>query len=361
MGATISTGKKSAVLIKDDGSKIFALFEKTHESNVYPHTPRWSCIGIGEYNDILHRIFMHAASCEGGGLQGSGRRHIKPENYITAWQRELVSPALLLDTQIFFQVGGGIGASVSKDGLPEVCDALIRLGRKDLAEPLRLGHKVSIRLMKDIEIVLAIYGIGKIESAWRAIDDFCCSSLPYPEFGKEKRTGKISPPVVRVLATDQYKAHDRQNRLLKVGDKPWRNAGWEYRTVHDYILDVALHCELISTGSAKSLISDFREQCKNAESVSGDVQITFTRCEEGDDVHKWHVENFDKLAWLLGCGHEPIAPDTFIREFCEIRANDDALYLFSNLSHKQYQWHIEKQIATSEVCSHQQMDLLAAV
>lgn len=361
MGATITTGKMASAFRRDDGTVIYALFEKTYEKNCYPHTPHWSCFAFGEYAEVMKCVFGHASACEGGCLQGNSGRWIKPENYIIAWQKVMAAPVSLTDATITLKVGEW-GGSFSPDNLPAICATLSRFGRNDLANWLTLGEPISLQLHADIEIALVIYGVGKIESPYRVIDINCTKTLAHPELEPCKRTGKINPPVVSVLATDQYQAHDRQNRLVKIGDEPWLNFGWMYSAVQNFINGIAYQCEMICTGSAKALISSFREQCEKAESVSGDVEITFTRCKVGDDVHKWHVENLDNLAKMLGCGHAPIAPATFTRKFSDIRDNKDALYLLSNLKPQQYAWQIDLTGASAigQVIQQYQFDLLAA-
>jgi hypothetical protein len=357
MGATVTCGKNAAVMIKKNGDKVFALFEKTYEKNCYPHTPHWGCIAFGDYASVMGRIFGHAAACEGGGLQGTGGRLISPENYIAAWRREMSAPVLMEDYSIKLFVGDW--SPVNPKNLNAVCEALTRLGRNDLASWLMLGERVVLRLHDDIEAVLAIYGTGKIEPPWRVIEHHYSYSVPHSELGQKPCLGIINPPSVQVMALDQYKSGDRHERLVKVGDGPWLNKGWEYSAIGSYIMDVALPCESVRTGSAKALISDFREKCKAAAYVPGYAEIRFVRCEvdEENGMYKWNVENLDKLAYLLGCGHEPIAPATFTRKFSDIRSNDDALYLLSSLKPQQYEW----QIAASEKSSFTtQMDLLAA-
>lgn len=351
MGVTVTCGKNAAVMTKKkkNGEQVFALFEKTYESNVYPHTPRWSCIAFGDYATVLKRVFEYAASCAGGMLQGTGGRWILPENYIAAWQREMSAPGLLSDFSI------SINLIDTKSEINEVCQALTCFGLSDLATQLMLGEKVQLQLYNDIDAVLAIYGTGSIISTWRAIDHDYRYFTPHRELAQKPCFGKINPPSAQVMAFDRDKSNDL---LVKVGNGSWLNMGWEYRAIANYVMNVAYPCELISKGSAKALISDFRAQCKSAVDVPGDAKIRFVRCEvdEGKGIYKWDVENHDKMAYLLGCGQEAAAPATFIRKISDIRGNDDALHLFSNLKPQQY----ELQITSEKSSFTTQMDLIAA-
>lgn len=354
MSSTITTGKKAAVMIKPDGTKVFALFEKMHESNCYPHTPRWSCIALGEYAAVMKRVFSSAAACEGGCLQSSGRRRILPENYIAAWRRELASPVLLGDSVIRLR-SGGWSDTVSKEGLSAVCSALSKTGRLGVAAALQFGNEALLSLHADIDAVLAIYGVGKIEPAWRAIQYGDSYTQKHPELGQEARIGAFTAPSMSVVSADQYKPGDNYLRLVKTGNGDWVNQGWSYSAVQNFITDIAYHAELAKTGSAKALISAFREQCENAPRVPENTPITFVRCEEGEGVSSWHVENLDKLAGLMGCGHTAIAPDTFTRSYADIQSDENKLYLLSQLAASQVKWSIGAVTAMP-----QQLDLLAA-
>lgn len=350
MGVTVTCGKSAAVMSKANGEQVFALFEKTYEGNVYPHTPEWSCIAFGDYATVIKKVFSYATSCAGGMLQGNGGRWILPENYIAAWNRELAAPGLMENFSI---------SLIDTKNPHTVYATLKNLGRNDLAEKLMRCEVINLQLYEDIEIVLSIYGTDKIESSWRKIRHNPNYFITQKEIGLKRRNGKINPPSVQVMAFDEYKPEDRQCRMVKYGDDPWLNVGWEYRAIQGYIMNVALPCELIETGSSKALISDFREQCRLAEDVPDDAEIRFARCEvdEAKGIKKWHLEYFDKLAYQLGCGQEPIAPQAFSRKWSDVRDNAEALLAFGYLNRWQYEW----QIAASKKSSFTtQINLIAA-
>ncbi|MDR5832439.1 hypothetical protein P9250_31820 [Caballeronia sp. LP006] len=85
MGSSILTGKRAGAMQKANGEWIYALFERGYESNVYPHTDHWSAVALGNYAQVMRRIFSHATSCEGGMLR-SRNGSIRPENYIASWR-----------------------------------------------------------------------------------------------------------------------------------------------------------------------------------------------------------------------------------------------------------------------------------
>src|SRR5690242_21895817 len=99
MGATITCGKKAAAFEKN-GIIYYILWERTYESNVHPHNPHWECTYIGPLDGTLRRIFIYASSCEGGMLAGPGKRHILPENYISAWLRKLAAPVAMPNAKV---------------------------------------------------------------------------------------------------------------------------------------------------------------------------------------------------------------------------------------------------------------------
>ena len=48
MGNTVSTGKLVGAFKGTQGKPVYVLFERTHESNVHPHSPNWNAQLIQE-------------------------------------------------------------------------------------------------------------------------------------------------------------------------------------------------------------------------------------------------------------------------------------------------------------------------
>ena len=91
MSSTITRSKDVGAFYDRDHRVVYACFEETYESNVYPHSPSWSCIAIGHIEDVLERIFHRASSCEGGMLR-SRTGNLTPEGYIGSWLDKLAAP-----------------------------------------------------------------------------------------------------------------------------------------------------------------------------------------------------------------------------------------------------------------------------
>ena len=345
MGATITTGKLAAAFQRTNGTVVYVLFEKTHEANCYPHDPSWHCIAIGEYADVLFNVFGHASGCEGGGLQGSGGRLIKPENYIAAWRRELVNPVSFPDRKIT------LDANEQMDGI-SVREALSLIGRDDIFADNQT-EPAHISLHEDVDVVLALYGVNKPNkprklSPWQILNHSSALTLPMPELGAQVSIEKIDPPAFNVLRIDQEEV------LVQLGNGQWQQWGWQYAAVGRYIQEVAYKSEMMQTGSSKRLIAEFRDACDTARAVPEDTKLHITRNPEG--VHAWNQESFDTLAKELGIGAGQ--PVTEIEcTFAEVKANENAARNLNYLVQSQVIWDVPV-MPVSEPTS--QLDLLAA-
>ena len=94
MSSTISTGRKVGAIDTPKGV-FYVLFEATYESNCYPHTPRFWCVGAGFAADAIRRVFALASDTCGGMLRGPSG-NFTPQGYVRAWFRELAKPRRLV-------------------------------------------------------------------------------------------------------------------------------------------------------------------------------------------------------------------------------------------------------------------------
>jgi hypothetical protein len=330
MGATVTTGKKASAFVQPDGAIVYVLFESTYEKNCYPHTPHWGCIAVGYYEDVLKRIFLHASSCEGGMLQ-SRHGHIKPENYIIAWQRELAAPTDMPNVAIKLKNGSSLYSTIPSDRLEETRIALARLGRIDAFEDILIGE-VSVFLHDDIDMIMAVYGVKGPLAPWRILAHGECLTVPKLHLAAPVRAGSVSFPPARV-----YKLDD-QELVVQVGAAPWEHGGWSYSVVGNYVTDVAYVLELQKTGSAKRSISAFRDLCEAAPHLPDGTRMQITRSPA--DVNKWNLEQADKLATALGLVAEgQPAPETFICNLVDVVAAK-ALYSLIHLNKSQVLWDV---------------------
>lgn len=293
MGYTVSTGKLAAAFVRGDGEIVYVLFEKTHESNVYPQTPHWSCIAIGTYAEVMLRVFRHATSCEGGMLKGSGNRDIKPENYITGWRHELAEPVLMDDLNITLTEGGKYSPEVEKRD--EAIAVLRQMGRNDLVDAISNDGKATIGLYRDVDVVLALYGVDKLFSPWRVLKHADWRTMRRPELGAVARVEDIQPPMVRVLTAS---CGHRNELFVQLDNGPWQQWGADYSALGEYLLKVAYPYEMKQTGCHKRLIAEFRDLCATALDVPDDTKLKLFR--EAEGVNNWNRENFDRLVVKLG-------------------------------------------------------------
>ena len=330
MGATVTTGKKASAFIQPDGAIVYVLFENTYEKNCYPHMPHWGCIAVGYYEDVLKRIFLHASSCEGGMLQ-SRHGHIKPENYIAAWQCELAAPTDMPNVAIVLKNGSSLYAAIPSDRLEEARIALMRLGRLDAFDAILAGQ-VSVCLHDDIDMILAVYGVNGPLAPWRILDRGECLTVPQPRLAAPVRCGNVSAPPARV-----YKLDD-QELVVQIGAAPWQHGGWRHSVVGNYVTDVAYALELQKTGSAKRSIAQFRDLCDAAPPLPDGTRVQITRSPA--DVDQWHLDQADKLATALGLvAQGQPAPETFTCTLADVVA-DNALYSLCHLDKKQVMWDV---------------------
>ncbi|SAL81742.1 hypothetical protein AWB74_06042 [Caballeronia arvi] len=293
MSSTILTGKRAAAFQKADGEWIYALFERGYESNIYPHRDHWSAVALGNYADVMRKLFSHASSCEGGMVR-SKAGSIKPENFITSWQRELARPFTLPDQPITLSSSASMYSAVPALQLEAVRLSLIRAGFEAQADELAAGG-LTVSLHADIDLLLSIYGNHGPLSVWRILKEYDTGTVqidvPVP-LASKKAIDRM--PEVRCHAID------RDNRLIAIGVAPWRHAGWQYNAIGSFITDVVYSIEMDTPGFAKKAIPAFRDTVRAASTIPAATRITVTRSPEGED--KSRIRSAGELArnsgWL---------------------------------------------------------------
>ncbi|WP_127840976.1 hypothetical protein [Burkholderia gladioli] len=335
MGSSILTGKRAGALQKADGEWIYAAFERGYESNVYPHTDHWSAIALGNYAQVMHRLFSHASSCEGGMLR-SRKGPIKPENYLESWRRHLAKPSLLCDRAVDLSVGSSLYSAVAESQLEAVRQSLIRAGFESCFEDLVAGNLI-VSLHADIDLLVAIYGTDGPLSAWRVLKEHDCGTLqidvPVPS---------ISKTAIERMPTIRCHSIDSENRLIAIGSSPWRHAGWQYSAIGWFVTDVAYPIEMETPGFAKKAIPAFRDALNRASTVPPATRITVIR--DPDGTEDWSIQRADELAQSLGFvpNGDP-APSSFGFSFGDLLNREDTdrlLYRLSALSDSQMYWHV---------------------
>jgi len=291
MSSTILSGKASAAFKREDGSIVYFLFEKTHESNVFPQKPNWSCIAIGNFKEVMYKVFHHSTACEGGCLVGTGRRLIKPENYISDWRRKLTEPVQIGDCKIRLTVGNSYLCHIDMHNINKVEDALKNIGREDFFETIKTGN-ASVSLHQDIEIILALYGVGQVFPPWRIVEHYMTWCNPQPEYAPMSSAGKVNNVNLHVYQVDDYTLLYRND-----DSKPWKFE-YSYQIINKFICDYAYENEMQQTGSSKRMIADYRNLCLSAPKLPKETKFTVTRITDGDKTYD--RDCVDQLAQELG-------------------------------------------------------------
>lgn len=269
MGSTVTTGKQvCAIRDKKTGTPIYLLFEETYEKNCYPHTPKWSCACIGTLEEAVRTIFDRAGVCEGGMLQ-TRSGHITPEGYIQPWMSLLKEPLAYPDMRAHMTLGTNWmdfltpeNLELAKVALKDKPDALALLAGLEQAENGRYAFMLHENIGALADILLAAnkqaWGLGIDHRNNLEID---CQLGHNPK--KAAHFDVKVPEAVRI---------DNDERLVKGEDGQWRQAGWSYSVVGDYISDL-WGAELNEPGSYKKRIKAFREAIDGAPLISFPARV----------------------------------------------------------------------------------------
>jgi hypothetical protein len=272
MGATVTTGRRVGAFASPAGKTIYVLFEETYEKNCYPHTPHWSCTGIGEIKDVIRRIFAYGSSCEGGMLQNRSG-HITPEGYIRSWFEELEAPYELRDFEVALKVGTGLYSTITSGMMDRVSDVLTGIGRRDILTSLLAGETFTLGFQKDADVVLALYGLNGGEKAllspWLIVH---AHHLPTRETDRDARLGysqKVSAAGTATSTDPVVFRVGREDCFVLQTDGSLRPAGWAYNLVGNFVEELwAEEMRVPHTFSRR--IKAFRERVESAPRLSPD-------------------------------------------------------------------------------------------
>lgn len=302
MSTTITTNKQAAAFRKSDGQVIYLISEQTYESNVYPHTPRWSVTAFGTRNDVLRRIFQHARSCEGGML-ASRAGSIRPENYIETWKQHLAKPFELHDQNFKLSIGDCYRSPIPLPCVDEIRTLMETRGYGAQFAQIEAGSLV-VSLFADIDLLLLLFGQEAPLSPWRAFDGElrCSSQILAVEPVRNVKAERL--PRVRAYRLDAHEV------VVSINGAPLRLDGWEYNSVGNFI-DVVYERELVSPGWGKTALPWYRELLRDAPTLPGDTHVFIQRDLEDEKQHGWRVETVNRVAVAAGVadenGQAPIA------------------------------------------------------
>lgn len=287
MSYTITTGKKAGVLQLPNGDYVYALFEKTHESNVYPHTPQWSCTGFGTYEQVLELVIRYAAYCPGGCLQSKsgGGGYIKPENYIAAWRRAIHKPFVMAVGAITVSMNDLKWMIKGNDkAAAAVSQVFEKHGRSDLKSLIcDENARVELHWPADAGLIMDLFGPSGPFSAWRAFSHSDLTetqlSIPLPEKSKD----------YVVPVSQAYKLLDG-GFLVKHGDGEWRHETGNSYVMGAYVRTVIQEAESKVPGISKSMCQQLRDTLEQAVGLPAMTKVMVSIKDDTKDFAKESIE-----------------------------------------------------------------------
>ena len=329
MGATVTCGKQAGAFLANDGTTIYALFERTYEKNCYPHTPHWSCVATGPYDKVLHRVMLAAGSCEGGMLQSTAGA-ILPENYIAGWLRALRRPQRLKEHVVDLRFDRDACSFSTSDKEAQVKAIFAAHGEAAWFERIKQqGGKLDLR--EHTALFLALYGQHGPFSAWRVMSASMLSEETWPET-TPTRTATAEPALdLRAFSIDA------DVRLISIARAPWFIGGPTYAAIDTVIREQLYALELAWPGSAKKGIPLARNIISHAPALPADTKIAIDEGPTGSS--RWA---FDRLIAQMYASF-PVSKESprLTCGFEDVRAaGQTAVYYLGHLHASQVQWDV---------------------
>lgn len=292
MGNTVSTGKLVGAFKGTQGKPVYVLFERTHESNVHPHSPNWNAQLIGGIEAVMARVFMSASACEGGSLLGGNGRTIKAEGYITSWMKELANPVEMEDSIYELAVGTSWTSPIPKGDFERVKAGLEAIGETRILNDLESTNECCLAsLHTDHEALSVIYD-GAHCGAWRIIP-----SHAVPVHGLRNKALGYNPIKAKTYRVDVPRfmkvSGSMSKHLILAEDGKWRclNGGYAYSYLSSFICGL-IKAELSEPGSYRNRIKAYREAITSASVVPSDTQIVVENLAE---LKEWAQRDLDRI------------------------------------------------------------------
>nr|WP_192963400.1 hypothetical protein [Pseudomonas fluorescens]CEK42225.1 hypothetical protein PQBR57_0272 [Pseudomonas fluorescens SBW25] len=289
MGSTVSTGKLIGAFEGPTGKPVYVMFEQTYDKRSFPREPRWSARMIGDLAATLQNIFLSAASCEGGMLQGAGGRYITPEGYLTGWMTELANPVDMPNLSFELTVGKYWEAAIPTDAFEKAKARLLRVDAGRIIDGLESGA-VNASLYADCEALASIYD-GMNLWASQII-----KSHHVPLHGQRNSALGYKPAKAKVqqLETPRFaKIHGDMGSYLILGqDGVWRCEGGG----HSYIADIVRGLwqdEFRQPGSYRSRIKAYRAAMDSAITIPHQTTTVIVNLRA--DLDEWNRESIDRV------------------------------------------------------------------
>ncbi len=325
MGATITTGKAVMACQPTAQSEvIYILFEQTYEKNCYPHNPNWSCFAIGTYQQVMKRVYAHAAAAEGGSLNNRSM-DLTPESYLRGWNLAFHKPVMFNDKEVSFRI---LERNHWYDGIEStkagnIHQKLKDINRLDVWEKLISDDdKVSLSFYDNIDLIMSLFGVDGIESPWRIIPGYFVSNgVEVPGFIPGKTHGGKFPADMDKLI--KLKSNMARTVFAKLGDDGYYHGNeWEYRVIGEFVEKQAYECEMVQHGLGVKNIKSFRDTLDSMPYSNDDYDIFINK----SDIRSYGHSSY---ANKLGCRFEE-APELYPLSNMTFDEAEKEFYSFSN-------------------------------
>lgn len=246
MSVTYSVAKEAAAIAAANGEIYYALFERTYESNVHPHTPHWCAIYFGTAKACMQKLILWSSACEGGSLQEPGGR-TTPSAYLKHWREALASPAALPAQRLQVLFGDKSLYKVGAEQRPALEAVVHASGLNIEGETLHLALPDHARLLQ------ALIDAGL--SAWKALDrPAAAEPAPWAAYAPPAVKAALQPITVYFA---QHGDRDREHWVVHDSGES-THTGWAYSTIGALICRYAIAAEAEQPGSAESVMRQIR-------------------------------------------------------------------------------------------------------
>ncbi|MBU3625821.1 hypothetical protein ICN48_06190 [Polynucleobacter sp. JS-Safj-400b-B2] len=319
MGATVTVGKKAHAYLSNEGIPVFILEEQTYEKNCYPHTPKWSVVAFGTYQDVMRHVFRYASATDGGMLQGRSG-WIGSEGYIKGWRDAIANADLDKNHEepalVNLYIGTSWTAPIEKDiggqwSNEAKAIKLLRDARFDwIADDLLAGKSIPLNMKDDLNVLLTLYGSGSSTNlgAWHILRDL------YPHSShisaNRKFDLKIPAPLSKKPDIPKIEFFDIDDgvggyfkaRLVLEDGKLIKRYSSDYQYLQYFISDDLAGLEEEFPGCAEHFIRQYKAYIKGVKRLPGDTKLSITY--KQNLVDKWKSNHSMNLANAFNNGQE---------------------------------------------------------
>ena len=274
---------------------VFALWEETYESNVWPKTPTWCMRYVGEPRGAMEFILKAAGVCEGGMLRWQKERRTQPESCIRRWRRALAAPVPFAPASVYLNFGESY-MNLPAASLATVQAILEKYLPGADTHVDNLGRHIDLSKAAAWDAVCELTARHETGALpWRLFRSGPPDSTPDPALGIPKpkadgRRGDVTKrggrlPLVFDLGAEEelgvadssrVKEHRDHLALHHDGEV---HIGWPYSLIGHFTASRVLRPELAEPGVAEPLIAAMREATVQAAPLPLEATLTIPRVE----------------------------------------------------------------------------------